>query len=773
MTPSSILIDLRCAQFHGDRGIPAYSQSLALELCRGFPAERWLLLHDESRPPPSRAGELAVHAPWCTSRELASRSQPIDVLVTGWFFPPHPGRGADYLLPSWLRLQRPRRLGIVYDLVPWIFPDRYLRHEPARRQYREGLGVLRDSDHLFGISQATCRDITRLVGVDPRRVHCIFGDIDHRKRELMRLPAHESAGIPLRHGLGGPYCACIGGDDWRKNLEAMVRAFAIFHRDHPDHQLAIVCRLAPQRVAELGRLAAALGLPPAAVVCTGFVSDADLVGLMRHAAMHVCPSLSEGLGLPVLESYGCGVPVVGSATSSVGELVIPELAFDPRDPVAIAARMHGLATAPALAEKSLAFGRGLLAGLGWARAAATVMRHLAGTRPPARGSGRKRLAIVAALPPARTAIAQYTLRHLQSERWRSDFFDATSAPRFAAAPVLPSNRVLPVEVLRTVVDRGRHDAVIHVLGNSEHHVKVLEALMRSRRAGGAARLAYLHEANLSTAFLHWLGDDYRLLPAAESTPSAAWIRRVLARVPDIGRCLRFLVERGELDGVIVNSLACRDLVRDALGTLAGRWSIDVAFNPVEPAPAPQAGRVDDGVLRIGSFGIGGDGKRLDCLARAAAVLARTRPVRLVIAGWDVGRYARRIGIATLPFVDVHDSPADGQLLDLMRGIDVAVQLRSLTHGESSGAVAQLVSLGRQLVTSAEGSFAELPPGLTTFVAADCDPEELARAIAAAARRRIAAADLAEILAGLSPQAFADRIDAILEARRPAITTAAV
>jgi hypothetical protein len=38
--PLAIPIDLRVAEFHGDRGIPAYSQSLAAELCRAFPAHR-------------------------------------------------------------------------------------------------------------------------------------------------------------------------------------------------------------------------------------------------------------------------------------------------------------------------------------------------------------------------------------------------------------------------------------------------------------------------------------------------------------------------------------------------------------------------------------------------------------------------------------------------------------------------------------------------------------------------------------------------------------
>jgi glycosyltransferase involved in cell wall biosynthesis len=780
-TPLTIIVDLRVAQFDADRGIAAYSQSLALELARGHPAHRWLFLHDERLPPPSRVDELAPHGRWQTSDAMAAdRSLRIDALLTGGFFPPHHRCNADYVLPPWLRSQRPRRFGVVYDLVPWIFRDHYLARDRPRALYNELLGVLRGSDHLFGISRSTCHDTVRHAGVDPRRVHCIYGDIDQRKRALMLLPAADSVGIPARHGLIGPYSLCIGGSDWRKNLEAMVRAFALLWRRHPDHQLGIVCRLPDERIAHLRQLAANLGLPDGTVVCTGYVSDGDLVGIMRQARMLVYPSLYEGLGLPVLEAYAAGVPAVGSMTSSIGELVIPELAFDPADPAAIARSMRQLLTRPALAERSLAHGRDLLAGLGWSRAAETVMRQIVGPRGSAAPTNRsrfpacRRLAVVAALPPARTAIANYTVRHLQPPRWTTEFFDANPSLETAApAGLRPSSRVLPVEVLRPALERGRHAAVIHVLGNSPHHVKVLEAMMGTRDTPGGRRIAYLHEANLSIAFQSWLGDGFDRLPVAVPTEtSIPWIDRATATMPDIGRCLRFLAERAELDGLLVNSAACRDLVRAAIGGLADRWTIDVAHLPIETAEEPVVVRFvgrrpshpsRQRPLMIGSFGITGDGKRLECLAKAVALLDRRRPARLVIAGWAARRYCRRTGIATLPCVEVHDAPDDALMAELMRETDVAVQLREATHGESSAAVGQLLAFGRQLVVTGEGSFAELPEELATFVAADCTPATLAEAIETAARRSIDDVTLARILASLSPEAFTARLEAILSA----------
>jgi hypothetical protein len=97
----------------------------------------------------------------------------------------------------------------------------------------------------------------------------------------------------------------------------------------------------------------------------------------------------------------------------------------------------------------------------------------------------------------------------------------------------------------------------------------------------------------------------------------------------------------------------------------------------------------------------------------------------------------------------------------MREIDVAVQLRDTSHGESSAAAGQLVGLGKQMVVTDEGSFTELPHALTTFVAADCTPAVLADAIETASRRDIDETGLASILAARSPAAFAARLNEIL------------
>ncbi len=781
----TLLIDLRASQFNGDRGIPAYVQSLTAELIRRAADHRWLLLHDPRWPLPIQAGELATGAEWQTAKQLErDRSVRIDGVLTGCFFLPDHRCGAEHLWPAWLARHRPRRTGIVYDLVPLLFPDRYLHRPRVRRHYLDALRVLRQSDHVYAISHATRRDTIRHAAIDPARVTCIYGDIDHRKRQLMQLPAAATSGLPSKYGLRQPYCICVGGDDWRKNMAATVRAFVIFRASHPDHQLVIVCKLSAERINELQQLAAALGIPSGTMICTGFIPDEDLVGLVRHASLLVYPSLYEGLGLPVLEAYGCGTPAVGSNSSSVAELILPELACDPGDPAAIAAVMHRATVDERLRSRSLSFGRRLLdEELGWGRAADRVLEHLtaqaAPPAPPGRAAtNRQRVAVVGALPPARTGIAAFTLRFFQSDQWLTTLYEANQVARLPQqANLLASTRLLPVESLPAALLRGRHETTIFVLGNSPHHGKVLDAMFRTRGMP-TRRLAYLHEVALESLLRARLGAEAERLPNAPASPDETaddchrrietvpdWITRALAAKPDLGRGLWLLAEHAALDGLIVNSEACRDLIRTVLGARADRWTIDVVFLPVvmEYRP-PSCLPAGFGPLRIGTFGLASDTKQLDLLVAATRILGRNRAVELVIAGWEARRYCRRAGLDRLPGIEVLDSPDDPSLSAAMRGVHVAVQLRSPTFGESSGVVSQLLAAGMPIVVTAAGSFAELPTELVSFVPPTCSAEALAAAIAAAAltvrgdRRR------AELLAGRSPAAFAASLAAILAAQ---------
>jgi glycosyltransferase involved in cell wall biosynthesis len=123
-----------------------------------------------------------------------------------------------------------------------------------------------------------------------------------------------------------------------KNLDGLLRAFAVFRRKHPGFRL-VVCGMHGFVTGPLHELRAQLNLQ-AAVDFPGWIPREELYELYARAWAFVYPTLFEGFGLPVLEALAAGVPTACSSIEPVAGIVGDAgLQFDPRDTDAMAAAM--------------------------------------------------------------------------------------------------------------------------------------------------------------------------------------------------------------------------------------------------------------------------------------------------------------------------------------------------------------------------------------------------------------------------------------------------
>jgi glycosyltransferase involved in cell wall biosynthesis len=201
-------------------------------------------------------------------------------------------------------------VAILYDVVPLVMPSLYLTGRMAGLPdwlYRHRLARARRATAQIAISETTRADAARLAGFDPHRMSVVPLAVDHETFRL-RDPIEARAHL----GLTRPYLLFVGAADPRKNLAAVLDAYA---------------PLRAREVDEVGDVdlvvVGATGQPQDGVQWLGHVADDDLAWLYAGAMALVFPSLYEGFGLPILEAMASGTPVITLRNSA-----IPEVAGD-------------------------------------------------------------------------------------------------------------------------------------------------------------------------------------------------------------------------------------------------------------------------------------------------------------------------------------------------------------------------------------------------------------------------------------------------------------
>jgi glycosyltransferase involved in cell wall biosynthesis len=248
----------------------------------------------------------------------------------------------------------------IYDHPEWFpsgqwFATRVVVPQSARR-----------ARMIICPSEATKRATVRLFGVEPERCRVI----PHGVETEFALPASPSvkADVRSRYALPERYLLQLGTVQPRKNYVTSLRALA---RIPTAERMPLI-------------VAGAFGWKYDAVVdavreldlrdwvrFVGYAGMLDLPALYQMAQAVLFPSLDEGFGLPLLEAFAAGTPVVASNAGA-----IPEVAGDaallsaPEDAQALAENLLRLLTQRLLRERQVAAGRARAALYTWSASAA-------------------------------------------------------------------------------------------------------------------------------------------------------------------------------------------------------------------------------------------------------------------------------------------------------------------------------------------------------------------------------------------------------------------
>lgn len=137
---------------------------------------------------------------------------------------------------------------------------------------------------------------------------------------MRRLSPDEAAHVLLKHNLCGPYLLHLGSGEPRKNTSRVIQSFAMLSAaERGDASLVIVGIEDETARRRLLAHATDLGIGNRTII-TGFADEADIPALFSAALGLIYPSLGEGFGLPILDAWAAGIPVLTSSTTSLPEV---------------------------------------------------------------------------------------------------------------------------------------------------------------------------------------------------------------------------------------------------------------------------------------------------------------------------------------------------------------------------------------------------------------------------------------------------------------------
>jgi len=217
---------------------------------------------------------------------------------------------------------------LVHD-VPHVATVHSL--EPMRPWKAEQLGggyavstwcertALEAADAVIAVSREHRNDLlTVYPNVDPDRVTVIGNGID--ADEYRRDPGTD---LVEQNGVDSsrPYVLFVGRVTRQKGLTHLLDAAA--HLD-PHAQLVLCAGAAdtPELAAEIeAKLARVRASRDGVVWIERMLQRQEVIQLLSHAAVFVCPSVYEPLGIVNLEAMACETPVVATAVGGIPEVV--------------------------------------------------------------------------------------------------------------------------------------------------------------------------------------------------------------------------------------------------------------------------------------------------------------------------------------------------------------------------------------------------------------------------------------------------------------------
>lgn len=218
-----------------------------------------------------------------------------------------------------LKFKGPELIVTIHDLIPLCFPHYTPRAKKVKFFWLFKFilkQVSQKAKKIITISENSKKDLVQSLKIEEGKIEVIYNGVSPTYRPLpFEDTKNKLAGVVPEKAL---VLLFVGRFDPYKNITGLIRAFKDLKSDFPELKLVIVGEI-DRRYPEGQNLVKELKLGEE-VIFTGYLEEEDLVYWYNRAKIFILPTFYEGFGLPVVEAFASGCPVITSRLASLPEV---------------------------------------------------------------------------------------------------------------------------------------------------------------------------------------------------------------------------------------------------------------------------------------------------------------------------------------------------------------------------------------------------------------------------------------------------------------------
>jgi len=210
-----------------------------------------------------------------------------------------------------------KKVVTIHDAAFKYFPESYSTFSRNYLDFTTRFAVKR-ADKIITISETTKDDLVKFYQADESKIQVIHLGYDEPKIKKADFDQNKWNAIREKFKITGPYLFYIGRIENKKNIGNLVKAFYEILTSGGELQLVLAGGKG-YGFEEIEKFIKKYNLKDK-VILTDYVSEEEKNYLLHHAALFVFLSRYEGFGIPILEAFYAGVPVVASKIPVFEEL---------------------------------------------------------------------------------------------------------------------------------------------------------------------------------------------------------------------------------------------------------------------------------------------------------------------------------------------------------------------------------------------------------------------------------------------------------------------